>query len=311
MLKILKRFLLPRFWKQLIFTLRLFPSIGEIIDQHSKSLNVLEKSRRQFLGVMIRQQYPELVVKGFGDSKSQDWSVFSQNNEDGRILDYFSKIGATNHIFVEVGSSGGQECNTANLSLNFGWSGLLIDGDKDAIEQGRKFYRQELGQLAESVVMVNEFVTAENINKIIMENGIEGQIDLLSIDIDGNDYWIWEAIDAVDPRLVLVEYNSIFGLRPVTIPYQASFQWKVGYHPYYYGASLTAFTNLANRKGYVLVGVESGLNAFYVKEYIARERSLNSVEAEDVFAHQRKWMKHGDPDCLFQKIGNLPFVEIE
>jgi hypothetical protein len=116
---------------------------------------------------------------------------------------------------------------------------------------------------------VAEFIDRENINQIIAENGFAGELGILSIDIDGNDYWVMEAIDCVNPRIIICEYNPILGDKyPITIPYEPSFSRLAAHHSgLYFGASIAAIKLLAERKGYEFLGTNSnGINAFFVRK---------------------------------------------
>jgi hypothetical protein len=113
------------------------------------------------------------------------------------------------------------------------------------------------------------FITKENINSLITANIGEGDIGLLAIDIDGNDYWVWNAINVISPRIVICEYNSVFGdEHSFTIPYREDFaRTKAHYSNLYWGASLPALCHLAEKKGYYCVGSTSaGNNAFFVRK---------------------------------------------
>ena len=145
--------------------------------------------------------------------------VFSQFEEDGQLLFIFSMIGETNRTFVDIGSGDGVNSNCANLALNHGWWGLFCDGNPDNIDSGRRFYSKHADAWAYRPEFVCDKVTRENVDSLIRGAGIEGEIDLLSIDIDGNDYWVWDAIESVSPRVVIVETHVEFGMHPVVVPY--------------------------------------------------------------------------------------------
>jgi hypothetical protein len=182
------------------------------------------------------------------DLEGFERKVHSQNGEDGVLEAIFAAIGVTNRYFVEFGCEDATECNTAYL-LEQGWQGLLMD-PAGMSRNTRATVRQE-------------FVTAENIDFLLRKYGVPEEFDLLSIDIDGNDYWVWQAITH-RPRVVVVEYNAHVppGERK-SIPYDPSFRWT---GTDYFGASLRALAELGDRKGYVLVYCESrGVNAFFVE----------------------------------------------
>ena len=236
-----------------------------------------------------------------------EFKIFSQTGEDGIINYIFSKIGIKDKTFVEFGIQDGKECNTANLSLNFGWSGLLIEGDKNFAEKAKEYYS------GKPVKVVNAFITKDNINKIFLDNSIRGEIDLLCIDIDGNDYWVWKEINSIKPRVVVVEYNSAFGIKPVTIKYRPDFErLKKHKSGLYFGASLSALAKLGKERGYILAGCcSSGFNAFFIRKDIAKNK-FSEMSSEKVFyedAGNNK--KFGDLSNQFDKIKNLGFEHIK
>ncbi len=199
---------------------------------------------------------------------------YSENFEDGILLYIFSRIGTTNRKCVEIGCGYVVECNTANLILNHHWHGLLIDKGKEETDYARRYYSQKKKMKEGSPVIQNVQISRDNINEILKEAGFKGDIDLLSVDIDGTDYWIWKAVDAIKPRVVLVEIQCIWGSQhSVTVPYSDRFEpWFVDGFGIHSGASLPAFQKLAAEKGYRFVGVESyGYNAFFVRNDIPQK----------------------------------------
>lgn len=213
-------------------------------------------------------------------------SIYSQNGEDGLLRHLFSLLGVTNKTFVEFGVEDGKECNAANLLLNNGWNGLLIDGSPENVDGGRSYYDRLLGGRKEDLKFLQAFVTAENINQLISSQNITGEIDLLSIDIDGNDYWVWNSICSIQPRVVVIEYNASLGCESYqTIQYDSKFVWASGILPdlFYTGASLQLLNELAREKGYILVGCDScGVNAFFVRKDIA-EGKIAEVSVKECF----------------------------
>ena len=124
-----------------------------------------------------------------------------------------------------------------------------------------------------SLNAVCAFVDAANINQLLGDNGATGDIGLLSIDIDGNDYWVWRAIEVVSPRIVVCEFNGIFGSKAkVSVPYDPAFERGRAHYSFLLaGASLSALAHLGVQKGYRLVGINSaGNNAFLVRQDVAR-----------------------------------------
>jgi len=196
-----------------------------------------------------------------------EFKVFSQFGDDG-IIQYILQrldIPASERRFVEFGVENYTEANTRFLLVNDNWSGLVMDGSEDYvsyIQRDTIYWRHDLTALA-------CFITRDNINALLEKTEFQGRIGLLSIDIDGNDYWVWEAITAVDPAMVIVEFNGLFGAREaVTIPYQADFErTRAHFSNLYWGTSLAALCHLATRKNYVWIGCNSaGNNAFFVRK---------------------------------------------
>lgn len=210
--------------------------------------------------------------------------VFSQFEEDGKLLYIFSVIGMTNKTFVEIGSDDGINSNCANLHFNFGWHGLFIDGNEKAVKRGKKFYSRYPHPWNYPPRFACEMIRRENINEIIKQNGFEGEIGLLSIDIDGNDYWVWDALEVVRPQVVIIETHNEFGLEDIVVPYDPAYFFP-GKHPVYHGASPVAMTQLARQKGYRLVGAnELGFNFIFVRRGLA-ENEIPEVSVESVLRH--------------------------
>ena len=219
--------------------------------------------------VLLRLQYNAMKRDGVPPPNLIDteFRCYSQNGEDGILLYLFSILGTTNRKVVEVCVGDGVECNAANLIINHSWRGLLIDGDPNQIAAGTAFYASHENTRIVPPKLVASWVTAENIDSLISSHGFTGEIDLLSLDIDGIDYWVWRAIESISPRVVVLEFNAFFGPdRSLTLPYDSKFRLDLSQQPYKCGASLSAFVKLGREKGYRLVGVTSlGINAFFVR----------------------------------------------
>lgn len=199
-----------------------------------------------------------------GDPRAAEFRVFSQWGEDGIIQNLVARVPIPRPMFVEFGVENYTESNTRFLLQNNQWSGLVIDGDAENIA----FIRRDPIYWACNLKAEHAFITRENINELIRGNGLQGDIGLLSVDIDGNDYWVWEAIDTVSPRIVVCEYNSHFGpSAALTVPYDPTFVRTRAHHSLiYYGASVAALHALGERKGYALVASNSvGNNLFFVR----------------------------------------------
>jgi hypothetical protein len=203
-----------------------------------------------------------------------EFRAFSQNGEDGILLYIFSLIGVHSSTCVEICAGDGIQCNSANLILNHGWNGLLVDGNEDNVSKGVGFYSSHPDTFSFPPKFVHAWVDREGINNLILDNGYSGDVDLLSLDLDGVDYWIWDAIEVISPRVVVAETQCIWGAdRSVTVPYRRDFSSPlVNGFGVYSGASLPAFARLAKRKGYRLVGTQAlGFNAFFIRNDLAVE----------------------------------------
>lgn len=207
-----------------------------------------------------------------------EFSCYSQNGEDGILLYIFSLIGTTNKRVVEICAGDGIECNAANLIINHGWEGLLFDGNGEAIKRGQAFYSQRTNAWRFRRLppqLIHAWINCDNVNELITTNGFEGEIDLLSIDMDGVDYWIWKTITHINPRVVVLEYNNRWNAeQSVTVPYTEDFTARdAGPNGEgYFGASLSAFNKLAQEKGYRLVGANSpNTNAVFLRNNVGQE----------------------------------------
>ena len=210
-----------------------------------------------------------------------EFKVFSQFGEDG-IIQYLIKetnISQEESIFIEFGVESYLESNTRFLLVNNNWKGLVFDGSEkniDIIKKQDFYWRNDL-------TAVHAWIDRDNINQLIQNAGFSGDIGLLSVDIDGNDYWVWQAIDVVNPVIVAVEWNSIFGSEAaISIPYDPKFfRTNAHYSNLYYGASIAAFEYLAQQKGYSLIGSNSaGNNLFFVRnDRLGQLKPLTSKEA--------------------------------
>lgn len=216
--------------------------------------------------------------------KDAGFRVFSQYEEDGKLLLILAAIGMQNKTFVEIGSDDGINSNCANLVLNFGYHGLFLDGNPRSIERGRRFYSKYPHPWMYAPTFKCAKVTAENINDLVSEAGLKGDIDVLSIDIDGNDYWVWKALEVVSPNVVIIESHVEFGMKDIVVPYDPTYFFP-GKHPVYHGASPIAMVKMAKKKGYRLVGANDlGFNLIFVKNGLG-EAHLPEVDVQSVLTH--------------------------
>ncbi len=205
--------------------------------------------------------------KKIKDLSDIEFQVYSQWGEDGIIDWLINKYPEIPKIFLEIGTQDYKESNTRFLLINKNWNGFIIEADKAAVEdiKSQRIYWKH------NLRAINEFITKDNINNVIKKFNIPKKIGLLSLDIDGVDYWVLKKLSALDPSIIVCEYNSLFGQKKsVTVPYKSNFiRSKEHYSNLYYGASINAFIDLMKKKNYFLIGTNSaGNNAFFVKKNI-------------------------------------------
>ena len=237
------------------------------------------------------------------------FSLSSQNEEDGIIHAIFDKIGDGSRRFVEIGA-GTNGGNSGFLASECGWSGMMLEASS------RRTDRLKMRFEPMGVACLTDWAACENINDLILENGCEGEIDLLSIDIDGNDYWIWEAVTACSPRLVIIEYNSLFGPdRAVVVPYDPEFdrhrfvEAAEGGH-YYFGASLQALSRLAEQKGYRLILTEPrGVNAFFLRNDVGQE--IPACDPSSAYRMLVKYGRRGHDLFEYIREHDLPLIDLD
>ncbi len=236
--------------------------------------NELEKIKN-----MSRYQNPKSLIR-FG------YKIYSQNDEDGIISEIFSRIGTTNKLFVEFGIGDGLENNTAALLLD-GWKGLWIDGSTEAVHT----IKNELNKIIKcgKLKVVNSFITKDNINELISREIDTDEIDLLSVDIDGNDFHIFNAITCINPRVLVIEYNAKFSSSLLfCMNYNELHIWN---GDDYFGASLKFLEK--NIEGYCLVGCNiTGVNAFFVREDIVGDHFLRPFTAENHYESAKYYLSN-------------------
>lgn len=248
--------------KKVINFLRLLQGLGDKLDYVQQSLGRIE--RRQLIS--DKKNFPD----------DYEFKVYSQSGEDGIIQYLVSQVKIQNKRFIEFGVENYLESNTRFLALNNYWSGLVIDGGPENIA----FIKNDPIYWRCNIKAECSFITKDNINDIFRRNGMTGEIGLLSVDIDGNDYWVWKAIDCINPAIIVAEYNSFFGPdKAVTVPYNPEFVRSAAhYSKIYYGASIAALVGLANDRGYKLVASnKAGNNIFFVRQDLMGELKEVSI----------------------------------
>ena len=252
-------------------------------------------------------------VSGFQES---EFRVFSQWGEDGIIQFLLKHVSIERSLFVEFGVENYTESNTRFLLTNNQWSGIVIDGSDENIE----YIKRDPIYWATNLKAVSAFITKDNINELITKNGISGDIGILSVDIDGNDYWVWQAIESISPRIIICEYNSHFGSEAeVTIPYDPNFvRDSAHFSKIYYGASVSALNSLAQLKGYSLVASNSvGNNIFFVRNDLIGSLPVLSASQAYRRAEFREYhdengnLTFDDFDTRINNISNLPLHDLK
>lgn len=200
-------------------------------------------------------------------------NIFTFADEDGILLNIFKKIGATDKTFVDIGSNDCINSNCANLAFHHDWKGTFIDGNKAVLERGRHIYHKHFADCTKRFSFIHVIVTVNNINGILPQK----QTDLLSIDLDGNDYFIWENITAINPRVVVTEVQVEKGNTDFIPEYSNEFELYESNTPK--GASPLSMTKLAETKGYTLVAANKGCyNLFFVRKDCLKNLKELSVE---------------------------------
>lgn len=252
-----------------------------------------------------------------------EFKIFSQGGEDGIIQFLTNSIDINNKTFIEFGVEDFSESNCRFLIIKDNrWRGFVVDSSKKNIQKLKNydfFWKNNLNAN-------NNFITKENIENILIESGFDKDLGILSIDLDGNDYHILEKINFFKPRILIAEYNSLFGdERKITIPYNENFNMtNAHYSNLFWGASLPALTYLANKKGLELVGTSSsGVNAFFVRKDLLNEKiksvSVKSAFTKSVFRISRNkdydlnFLSYNDSQKLIRglKVLNVETMQIE
>lgn len=277
------------------------------------------KNRQIDILMLLSQLKIEKIKKTqlIDNLRDTEFKVFSQWGEDGIIQYLISKIDVPRKIFIEFGVGNYTEANTRFLLMNNHWSGLVIDSSQPGIDYIKKddiYWKYDLNAVC-------EHITKDNINQILKDNVKESDIGLLSIDIDGNDYWMWKEINVVKPRIVICEYNSIFGCeRFVTVPYDKNFnRTKKHFSNLYFGASLPALCLLAEEKGYDFVGCNlAGNDAFFVRKDLSNPFRLCDYAKDYVSKHRKTRdindnlkYKYVDKNEILKEIHDMEIFDIK
>lgn len=232
----------------------------EQVGSHMRELDIL----KSMIGKQVletRKLSPPTTIQ------DAELKVYSQWGDDGIIQWMISRIPSPNRTFVEFGVENYMESNTRFLLINNNWSGLVIDGSSAHVESIRNSYYYWRHDLT----AISAFIDKDNINSLI-KSRFTGEIGILSVDLDGNDYWILDEINCINPQIIICEINAVLGgEQAVTIPYDPKFEYRKAHESgLYFGASLKAMELLLKGKGYSLVGINSNaVNAFFIRNDLA------------------------------------------
>ena len=231
-----------------------------------------------------------------------EWKIFSQWGEDGIIDFLVSEVSIVNKTFIEFGVENFSESNCRYLLMQSDWNGFVIDSSQKNIEKLKNsdyFWKYDLQALV-------AFIDINNINELLIKSGFERDLGILSIDIDGNDYHILNKIDCFDPRIIICEFNPLFGNdRKITVPYDPKFyRTRKHYSNLYWGASINALRSLLTKQDYTLVGTGmQGNNAYFIKNSLMTDRLR--ILAKNPFCFNFNWRESRDIN------GNLNFLRAE
>ena len=243
----------------------LVDKIGSVLGFYSNDEAAAQKT--------LMQQYRLLASRGkewLPGIRDVGFRKYSEFEEDGILLYIFSLVPPVNRTCVEICAGNGRESNTANLIINHGWWGHLFDGNDRNVNAGEAFFSRHKDTHLYPPRYTKAWITAENVNEVIVRSGAQGPVDLLSLDIDGMDYWVWKAIDVIEPQVVLCEtHNPIPPEKALTVPYDPGFIYET---EDFRGASLAAMCKLGKEKGYRLIGTHRfGFNAFFIRNGVGEE----------------------------------------
>jgi len=251
----------------------------------SPSFQTQYKDERELLaiGTLLSHQQFTYTSQNFND---YEFKIFSQYGDDGLIQYLIKHIRIENETFIEFGVGDYSESNTRFLLMNNNWSGFVMDGSDENMNKLKTknwLWKYDLRFQA-------EFIDKDNINNLLATTAYQN-LGLLHIDIDGNDYYILDALDfsILNPSILIMEYNSVFGSdRSISTLYDPDFnRTRAHFSNLYFGASLGALTYLANKKGYKLVGSNlAGNNAFFIRNDLMYEK-IPEVSVERAYKYSR------------------------
>jgi len=231
----------------------------------------------------------------------------SQNGEDGILLYLFTLAGHGGRRAVEMCAGDAIENNSSNLVLHHDWDALMLDGDDNLLARGRALYASHPETFRLGPTIATEWITSANVNELLQRHGYANDIDLLSVDMDGIDYWVLSAITQT-PRVLVVEYNNrIPADRAISVPNEDAFVATGGAFSGdgFFGASLAAFDKLLTGRGYRLVGANrQNTNAFFLRHDVLPEMPATTVQS----CLASRWARHQSQQ--WPQLADRPWVEV-
>lgn len=273
----------------------------------------MQDAHHQQMQQILMQQYRDNTRNGIRSHQNiadAGFRCYSQSDEDGIILYILASIGMSTRRVVELCCGNAQECMATNLILHHGYESYLFDGNKDNIDSARKYFAKRKETFSVAPNLSSAWITRDNVNDLLTNAGATGEVDLLSLDMDGNDYYIWEAISVLNPRLCVFEtHNIIPGDKSLTIPYHPAFYcWdKQGAERDFRSVSLAAMKKLSEAKGYRMIGAHRmGFNVFFLRNDIAPEL-FPAVSIAEV--HDNPFTRRAQA-TRWPAVQHMPWVEV-
>lgn len=270
-----------------------------------------EIKQLKFLLYSVVEMNQKLMLEVYKKSDSMDdkgFRVNSQFEEDGLLLYVFSKIGFTNRKGAEFCCGNGKECILANFVLYHGFYALLVDGDDGNIKAAREYFASHPNSLLTEPIVKKYWVTKDNINAILTENDFTGELDLLSIDLDGLQYYVFNEITAANARVIVFESNNALPKDlAITIPYDEKFYMNDGkYDPEFRSVSHKATIKLMQSKGYRLIGSHRhGFNLIFLRNDIGID-----LFPEVSFERYYETFHSKNRQKVWNKVKDLPWVKV-
>jgi hypothetical protein len=277
------------------------------------STRVDSESINQQIQLSLKNQWLQWKLTGvspYRRIREAGFRCYSQFEEDGIILYLLTMIGSDAGIVVEMCCGNGSECMATNLILNHGYTGFLFDGSNENIIAATSFFESKKDCLLVKPKLRSSWITSENVNELLKEVGCPREVDFFSLDLDGNDYWIWEAIGEISPKICCFETHDIIpSKKSITIPYNPEFDcWSQPAERHdFRSVSLAAMVKLSKRKGYRLVGSHKhGFNVFFMRDDIGIE-FFPEVSVEEI--HDNPWTKDGQAN-RWNTVKDLNWIEV-